>query len=160
MSRQIILPTNFYEYDFAKLSRTESNPKNRIRLLSMANIKEGLSLKIVSNILKIHWKTIQNWLTNFRKCGISGLYVKVTKHKLGKFSQEIKLWISDFMKALYSDQIGCSMTGKQLLSIVQKHFSIKCCLQTIYNSLHELNLSCRSKHSKSDIEVQNLYKKL
>ena len=162
MARHIILPYDFDQYDFIKLSRKESNPKNRLRLLSMANIKDGMTLKAVSEVLKVHWKTIQNWLTSFRIHGISGLYVKTTKHKPGKLNQEIKLWINDFMKALYSDQVSGRITGTQLLCLVKQHFSVECCLQTIYNTLHRLDLSwisCRSKHPKSDLEVQELYKK-
>ena len=160
--RSIILPANFHQYDFKKLSRKESNPKNRIRLLAMQNIKEGLSLKAISKVLKVHWKTIQNWLRCFRKDGISGLYVKKTKFKPTKLNDEIKLWIHDFMKAMYSNQVGGSITGKQLLHLVKQHFAIECCLQTIYNTLHRMNLSwisCRSKHPKSEAEVQKLYKK-
>ena len=162
MARQIILPDDFHQYDFAKLARKESNPKNRVRLIAMANIKDGMTLNAVSKVLKVHWKTLQNWLTSFRANGISGLYVKTSKHKPSKLSHDVKFWISKFMKTLYSNQIGGRITGTQLLSLVKKRFSVECCLQTIYNTLHGLNLSwisCRSKHPKSDIEVQELYKK-
>ena len=162
MARHIILPDDFHQYDFTKLARKESNPKNRVRLLSMANIKDGMTLKATSKVLKVHWKTIQSWLTNFRAHGISGLYVKTTKHKPTKLHPDVKIWISNFMKVLYSDQVGGRITGTQLLCLVKKHFSVECCLQTIYNTLHHLDLSwisCRSKHPKSDLEVQELYKK-
>ena len=65
--------------------------------------------------------------------------------------------------ALYGASVGGRITGKQLHKIVCKEFSVNCSLKTIYNTLHRLNLSwisCRSKHPKSDIEVQELYKKL
>mgnify|MGYP000864594417 FL=1 len=162
MARHVILPHDFHQYDFAQLARKESNPKNRVRLIAMANIKDGMTLNATSKSLKVHWKTLQNWLTSFRSNGIAGLYVKTTKHKPYKLSHEVKLWISNFMKTLYSDQIGGRITGTQLLSLLKKRFSVECCLQTIYNTLHDLNLSwisCRSKHPKSDIEVQELYKK-
>ena len=81
MARHIILPDDFHQYDFAKLARKESNPKNRVRLIAMANIKDGMTLNAISKVLKVHWKTLQNWLTSFRANGISGLYVKTTKHK-------------------------------------------------------------------------------
>ena len=104
----------------------------------------------------------KGWLKNFRKEGIEGLYIKTTKYKPSKITNEIKTWISDFVKTLYSDEVGCTITGKQLLSLVKEEFDIKCCLQTIYNTLHRLDLSwisCRSKHPKSDAEFQELYKK-
>ena len=163
MSNPIILPSNFHKYDYAKLARKESHPKNRIRLLAMANIKEGMTLEAIGKVLKVNWKTIQTWLYRFRKEGISGLYVRTTKYKPTKLGTKVEQWICDFMKALYSDPTGGSITAKQLLGLVKQHFSVECCLQTIYNTLHRLNLSwisCRSKHPKSDQEVQRLYKKL
>ena len=162
MPRPIKLPIDFYNYDYSQLAKKELNPKNKIRLLAMANIKDGMSLKDTAHVLKTPWHTIQTWLQNFRKEGITGLYIKMTKYKPSKITAEIKSWIGEFMKTLYSSNVGGSITGKELLSIVQKHFSLDCCLQTIYNALHSLNLSwvsCRSKHPKSDFEVQKLYKK-
>ena len=63
---------------------------------------------------------------------------------------------------LSGQDAGGRITGKQLQSIIAKEFSIKCCLQTIYNTLHKLKFSwitSRSKHPKSDPEIQELYKK-
>ena len=162
MSNPIILPSDFYEYDYAKLSRKESNPKNRIRLLAMVNIKEGMTLGAVAGVLKVHWKTIQTWLYRFRKEGLSGLYVRETKYKPTKLGSKIEKWISEFMKVLYSKSVGGSITGKQLLILVEQEFSVSCTLKTIYNTLHRLGLSwisCRSKHPKSNDETQALYKK-
>ena len=163
MSNPIILPADFNKYDYAKLARTESNPKNRMRLLSMANIKNGMSLQAISIVLQIHWKTIQQWLYRFRKEGISGLYVRATKYKPTKLGPEIEKWISNFMEKLYSSSVGGRITGKQLHVLVSKEFAIQCSLKTIHNTLNRLELSwisCRSKHPKSDDEVQELYKKL
>lgn len=162
MPRPIKLPLDFYDYDFINLYRVEQNSKNKIRLLAMAHLKEGRGLQATGKILKIHWKTIQTWLQNFRKAGIKGLYIKNTRYKAPKITNEIKDWIAEFMEKLYSDEVGGSITGKQLLVIVKDHFNVECCLQTIYNTLHSLNLSwisCRSKHPKSNLEVQELYKK-
>lgn len=162
MPRPIKLPIDFDQYDYAELAKKESHPKNKIRLLAMENIKDGMSLQDTGKVLKTPWHTIQGWLQNFRKYGISGLYIKPTKYKPYKITAEIKNWIADFMKALYSSQVGCSITGSQLLTLVKQTFSIECTLQTIYNALHSLNLSwisCRSKHPKSDAELQTLYKK-
>ena len=67
------------------------------------------------------------------------------------------------MKALYSNLLGGSITGKQLLTLVEQEFSVSRTLKTIYNTLHKLDLrwiSCSSKHPKSDDETQALYKKL
>lgn len=163
MSNPVILPIDFHKYNYTKLARTEKNPKNRIRLLAMANIKSGMTLESIGAVLKIHWKTIQQWLYRFRKEGISGLYVRSTKTKVTKLGTDIEKWISEFMEALYSVPTDGRITGKQLHKLVCHEFSVSCSLRTIYNTLHRLNLSwisCRSKHPKSDIQLQELYKKL
>ena len=163
MPNPIILPSDFNEYDYAKLARSESNPKNRVRLLAMANIKKGMSLQEIGMVLQVHWKTIQQWLYRFRKEGILGLYVRATKPKPTKLGPKIEKWISKFMEQLYSTSVSGRITGKQLHNLVSKEFSITCSLKTIYNTLDRLKLSwisCRSKHPKSDDEVQELYKKL
>ena len=158
----IKLPSNFYNHDFNSLYKSEQNPKNKIRLLAMLHLQESKSIRSISETLKTPYPTIHTWLQNFRKNGLKGLYIKTTRYKAPKITDDIKNWIAEFMKKLYSSEIGGSITGKQLLSIVKKHFNVECCLQTIYNTLHSLNLSwisCRSKHPKSDLEVQELYKK-
>ena len=68
----------------------------------------------------------------------------------------------EFLEALNANDTGY-LTGKQLHQLIEKEFSVNCCLRTVYNTLHRLNFSwitSRSKHPKSDKEVQELYKKL
>lgn len=141
MPNPIIFPSDFNKYNYAKLARSESNPKNRVRLLAMANIKKGMSLQAIGMVLQVHWKTIQQWLYRFRKEGISGLYVRATKSKPTKLGPEIERWISKFMEKLYSSSVGGRITGKQLHSLVSNEFSVSCTLKTIYNTLHRLGLS-------------------
>ena len=163
MPNPLKLPSDFDKYNYSKLARSEKNPKNRVRLLAMANIKAGMTLESIAVVLKVHWKTIQQWLYRFRREGIFGLYVRSTKEKATKLGADIEKWISQFMEALYSSPVGGRITAKQLHKIICKEFCISCSLKTIYNTLHRLNLSwisCRSKHPKSDTEVQELYKKL
>jgi transposase len=162
MSNPILLPANFATYNFALMAKREKNPRNRIRLLAMANIQDGKTLKQVSELFKVHWNTIQTWLRNFRNFGIEHLYVKTSKARPSKISKQVEDWIADFVTMLSTSETGGCITGKQLQEIVQSEFSITCCLRTIYNVLHRLNfswISSRSKHPKSDAEVQALYKK-
>ena len=163
MSNQILLPDDFWDYDFVAMARKEAHAKNRLRLLAMANIKEGKTLTQIADSLKIHWKTIQTWLAQFRKGGINKLYVKVNKDKPKKMNATIESWVDAFIKALNSNDTAGHITGKQLHALIKEEFSIKCCLRSVYNMLHRLNFSwitARSKHPKSDEEIQNVYKKL
>ena len=163
MANPIILPQGFKNFNFVALARREQNPRNCVRLIAMANIQDGKPLTEIAASLKIHWKTIQAWIANFRKNGIKGLYVKVTKIKPRKIHEEIEKWISNFIDGLNNKDTGGYITGKQLHVLVEKEFSIKCCLSTIYNALHRLKYSwitSRSKHPKSSKEVQQEYKKI
>lgn len=163
MSNPIHLPANFETYNFVAMSKKARNSRNKIRLIAMAHIQEGKTLKQTAAALKVHWITIQTWLRNFRNFGIERLYVKTTKVTPSKISKQVETWIVNFLTMLNSHDTGGHITGKQLQSIITKEFSIKCCLQTIYNTLHRLKFSwitSRSKHPKSDAEVQELYKKL
>ena len=69
MQNSILLPINFLYFDFQKLAKNEPNPANRLRLIAMANIQKGKTLKSIAQILKVHWKTVQKWISNFRKKG-------------------------------------------------------------------------------------------
>lgn len=162
MSNPILLPANFETYNFVAMSKKERNSRNKIRLIAMAHIQDGKTLKEAAGSLKVHWTTIQTWLRNFRNFGIERLYVKTTKAKSSKISKQAETWITNFLTMLNGHDTGGHITGKQFQSIITKEFSIKCCLQTIYNTLHRLKFSwitSRSKHPKSDAEVQELYKK-
>lgn len=162
MSNPLLLPASFTTYDFIGMAKKESNPKNRVRLLAMANIKDGKTLEQISEVLKIHWKTIQTWLRNFRKFGIEGLYVKTSRNKSCKLTKDISEWVVSFITMLSSGDTGGYITGKQLQRILFEQFALKCSLKTVYNFLHRLNfswISSRSKHPKSDDEVQEIYKK-
>lgn len=97
MPNPLKLPSDFDQYNYTNLSRSEKNPKNKVRLLAMANIKAGMTLKSIAAVLNVHWKTIQQWLYRFRKEGISGLYVRSTKEKPTKLGADIEKWISQFI---------------------------------------------------------------
>ena len=163
MPNRLLLPENFSKYNFVELSKKEPNPRNRLRLIAMSHIQDGKTLKVVASYVKVHWKSVQRWLTDFRLGGINSLYVKTTKYKPQKLNKEIQNWINDLLESLNSHDTGGYITGKQLHNLIEKEFSINCCLRTVYNTLHRLKYSwitARSKHPKSDLEIQALYKKL
>ena len=106
--------------------------------------------------------TINNWVTKFNKEGLGGL-----KEKGGRGAHR-KLLISEeeaFKKAvleLQEKKQGGRIKGLDILKLMEEKFSIKCSLQSVYNTLHRADLvwiSARSKHPKSDPEAQEAFKK-
>ena len=90
MANKILLPHDFFEYNFTAMARKEANARNRVRLLAMASIQEGKPLTKIATVLKVHWKTIQTWLSRFRNVGISALYVKTSKDKPKKLNATVE----------------------------------------------------------------------
>ena len=80
MPNKLLLPENFAAYNFVSLAKKEPHPQNRLRLIAMGHLQDGNTLKVAASYIKVHWKTVQRWLTNFRLHGIDALYVKTTKH--------------------------------------------------------------------------------
>ena len=163
MPNRLLLPENFATYDFIGLAKKEPHPHNRLRLIAMQHIQEGNTLKVVASYIKVHWKSVQRWLANFRLGGIDSLYVKERKHKPQKLNDDIQNWIKNFLEALNANDTGGYITGKQLHEFIEKEFSVNCCLRTVYNTLHRLKFSwitARSKHPRSNAEIQEVYKKL
>ncbi|MBF0187312.1 MAG: helix-turn-helix domain-containing protein, partial [Magnetococcales bacterium] len=76
MGRKLTLPPGIKETDFADLAKKEPHPRTRIRLLGMAHIRDGKGLEETAQILKVHWKSVQNWVNRFKHEGVEGLQEK------------------------------------------------------------------------------------
>lgn len=162
MSRPLILPDNFQEYDFLALMKKEPHPRKRIRLLAMHHIQLGKSLKAVSVLVQYHWATVQRWLKQFKKYSFEGLsesHRSGAPRKLTALQEEC---LSSKIKELSEDRVNGYTTGKELHQMLLEQYNIQCSLRTIYNSLHRLGFSwitSRSMHPKSNTEIQDTYKK-
>lgn len=73
MARALHLPEDFKTYDFLSMISRESNGRKSIRLLAMHHLQLGKLLVDVAEIVGIHCKTVQVWLSKFRKLGLSSV---------------------------------------------------------------------------------------
>jgi transposase len=153
---------SIHEIDFKKLAKTASHPRERMRYLAFAHIRDGKSNSEIALMLKIHRMTITDWIKKFNEEGINGL-----KEKEGRGAKQ-KLNISNhdaFRRAvleLQDKKQGGRIKGKDVLNLMEDKFGIKCTLKSVYNALHRVDLvwiSGRSKHPKSDPEAQETFKK-
>jgi hypothetical protein len=60
--KKLSLPESIKLYDFTKLSKSEPNPRTRIRLIALSHIKSGISLIETAIALNVTRKTVGNWL--------------------------------------------------------------------------------------------------
>lgn len=162
MGRRLILPAGFKDYDFLKIMRNMKHGRNRVRLLAMHHIQLGKSLKNVAKIVQCHWITIQQWLKRFKENGFDGLYESQRSGAPRKITKEAEDFISEKLSHLSESKTGGYITGNQVHQIIIDKYDIKCCLKTVYNTMHKLNFSwitSRSIHPKSNLEKQDQYKK-
>jgi transposase len=162
MGRALILPEGFEDYDFLLMMKKEPHPRNRMRLLAMRHIQLGKTLEAVSELVQVHWKTVQSWLRRFRELGFSGLFESKRSgapRKLNSLQEKI---ISDKIRILSESKTGGHITGKELQEILSNEHNVNCSLKTVYNTLDRLGFSwitSRSMHPKSSQEAQDNYKK-
>jgi len=162
MSRSLVLPRGFHDYNFISMMRREPHGRNRVRLLAMYHLQSGKSLLIVSEIVQSHWKTVQSWLRRFRESGFDGLFESQRNGAPRKINAAQETFISDKIKMLSESKTGGYITGKELHNMLYNEYGINCSLKTIYNIIHRLGFSwitSRSMHRKSNQEAQDAYKK-
>ena len=156
------LPADFHEHDFLWLIKKEPNPRNRFRLLAMHHLQQGKDLCYVANIVEHHWKTVQSWLSRFRRSGFEGLFESPRSGASRKITGDAEQWLHDTLTQMSESKTGGYITGRELQKLLREQHGVKCTLKTVYNTMHRLKFSwitSRSIHPKSNPEVQEAYKK-
>jgi len=162
MGKSVSLPVSLYKYDFISISHREKNPRTRIRLLAMANLKDGIPLTKVALSLKVTYKTVSKWLREFEKSGIQGLRDKPRSGRKSKFRYEDSNNLKYDIMKLSEDKVGGSINGKDIQKLLKEKYNADYKLKSVYVLLHRIGMawmSCRSKHPNSDIVKQENFKK-
>ena len=136
--------------------------RNRIRLLAMHHVQSGKTLKEVAEIVDCHWITVQKWVKRFKEEGYDGLYESQRSGAPRKIGKQAESFIFNMLSKLSESTTGGYITGSQVHQIMMEQHQIKCCLSTIYNTIHKLQfrwITSRSMHPKTSLEVQEKYKK-
>lgn len=157
-----LLPKEFESYDFIKLSKRRKNPREQIRLLAFAHLKEGKSVKEAAAMVKVSRNAVYVWLRRFRSKSIEGL------EEVGGRGAKLKLPLSEheaFRQAvieLQENRRGGRVKGSDILELIEAKFGVKCTKRSVYNHLKRANLvwiSARSKHPQADLAKQESFKK-
>ena len=141
MGRSLMFPLGFQDHAFLKMMKTETNARNRVRLLAMHHLQKGKRIKEVAEIVQYHWKTVQSWLRRFREDSFCGLFESPRTGRPRKVTPEAEQWLSDKITSLSEQKTGGYITGGEIQSMLSKKYGISCALKTIYNTLHRLDFS-------------------
>lgn len=156
------IPEEIFDYDFSLLAKRSKHPRERIRLLALAHLKDGKSVQEASRAVKVSRNAVYTWLRAFRNKKLDGL-----KEKEGR-GAKLKLPTSEheaFREAVFKlqeNRSGGRLKGQEILDLMENDFGITCTKRSVYNHLKRANIvwvSARSKHPKSDLEMQEEYKK-
>jgi len=156
------LSKSLSEYDFVKLFKSSSHPRERNRFLAFSHLKNGRSPREVADLLHTTRNTIYVWIRNFLASGIEGL-----KEKPGRGKKPLipHSEIEAFRQAvldLQSERTGGVIIGRDVLDLMREKYGIECSLKSAYNHLKRASLvwiSARSRHPNVDLKAQEDFKK-
>jgi len=150
------------EIDFEALSKKEKNPRVRIRFLGLAHVKDGASYRDTASMLKTTYRSVQNWVNRFVEEGVAGLQDKDVGGKEPYFPREREEELRNLIVKTQSEMRGGRLIGIDIQRIVKEKFGVAYQPSSIYELLARINMVCissRSKHPKSDKEIQEAFKK-
>lgn len=160
------MKTNEYrldDYDFVQLSRQSKDPKEKQRLLTLANLQDGKTQAVVADSLKISVPTVKRTLKRFRDSGLNDLKDHDHPGAPAKLTEAQMLELKTVVLDTQAQRVGGRITGYDIQALIEDRWEVNYGLSTVYTLLAKLNLSwisSRSRHPKQSAEAQADFKKL
>jgi transposase len=161
-SPTVQLPEGFQNFDFAKLAKSEPDPRKRTRLTGFGILQQKESLNKTAKLLKVAKKTVRDWLKKFKEYGLDGLSDKPRSGRKPRLAKDQEVAFADAVIKLQKDKNGGRVTGHDIQKLAADKFNAKLSLDRIYTLLAQLKIvwiTGRSKHPKSDEALQEAFKK-
>lgn len=162
MPRKAYLPDEIHNYNFKHLSKTEKDPKARIRMLGMFHLQTGATVTFTAKFLNVREATVRSWIKSFAKSGLQGLYDKPGRGRKPKLPSELNEVVFSDIQELQNTRKGGRVKGLDIIELIYSKYGIRYKLSGVYLLLHRIGLSwvsARSKHPNSSIETQEEFKK-
>ncbi|WP_201546777.1 winged helix-turn-helix domain-containing protein [Psychrobacter lutiphocae] len=150
------------DHDFGKYSKTESNPRARLRLLILHQYSIGKSTIDIAKDLCIHPETARRTKKRYYERGLESIY---DRHRRGRHSKLAQTDIDAFKDMIVSEQqkrSGGRLTGKDIQQLAKEHYNAHYTVNGIYELLKRIGMSwisARSQHPKADPQAQEAFKK-
>ncbi len=148
--------------DFFQLAKREPHPRTRIRLLALGNLQAGKTKREVIDTFHITFPTLREWLLRFIEDGIQGLRERPGKGRKKKLPSEQEEEFRKQVESLQERREGGRIRGQDVQVLLKEKFCVDHALPSVYHVLERCGLSwisSRSKHPKSDLKVQEDFKK-
>jgi transposase len=148
--------------DFFQLAKREPHPRVRIRLLALGHLQSGKTKTEVANIFQITFPTLRKWILRFIAEGLNGLEEEKGKGRKRKLPCSQEESFRQQVEELQQNQEGGRIRGQDVQALLREKFCVDHALPSVYHVLERCGLSwisARSKHPKSDPQVQENFKK-
>ena len=150
------------EYDFARLARRASHPRERMRFLAFAHIQDGKSFSEAARAIKVYPRTVIVWVKKFRLHGLEGLKEQGGRGSKPLVSRDQEQKVLALIAEEQKNRRGGRIRGQDVRELLEKHCGLSLSPSSVYKLLHRLGLSWitgRSQHPKANREQQNAFKK-
>lgn len=145
------------------LSRAETDPRKRIRLLAVAHFLDGHSRYEIARMLKVARRSVNTWISAYLCTGIDGLEAKKAKGRTSYLSEKQKQQLVKYIEKQSQSETGGRLTGEDIHRYILESFNVQYHPNSIYLLLKQLNISwitSRSRHPKQSQAMQDAFKKL
>jgi len=163
LSGKAHLPKSIFKYDFAQLAKKERNKTVKLRLLALYHLQSGKGYQEVANLMQITRQSLNNWVYKMHHLGIKALFDnkadRGAKRKVPIAQEEA---FKTAILELQNNCVGGRIRGKDVQALMEKKLGVDCTLDTVYKTLRRINfvwITARSRHPKSDIGLQEAFKK-
>lgn len=150
------------DLNFLALSKREPNPRMRIRLLALHNIKSGASVSSVARTFEISRSTIYEWIHRVNEGGVEALIEKPGRGRKTKLNREEIATVIDFVSEKAKNFTGGRLFIKDVQRYVLDTFNVEYATSSLYQLLARNNIvwiTSRSVSPHSCEKSKNTFKK-
>src|ERR1700722_13583865 len=162
MSKGPTFLEEFHTYDFKQLAKRSAHPREKIRLLAFAHLKDGKSVQEAANAVKVSRNAVYVWLRKFKRESLNGLTKKDGRGAKPKISMSESEAFRNAVLELQKGRSGGRIKGQDVLDMMKSKFGVNCTKRSAYNHLKRTNLvwvSARSQHPNTEPLKQEEFKK-
>ena len=145
------------------LARVERDPRKRLRLLAIANVRDGMSVAAAARATGMGRATLYRWLACERDGGPAALSDRPRSGRRRKLSAEqraeIRAWVLAGPEVERDGVVA--WRGGDVQAMIERRFKVKLALSSAYRLLDELHLSAlvpRPRHGDADPAAQAAFR--
>lgn len=150
------------DHDCLQLSKTEANPRARIRLLMLYQLSQGYPIPTVADNFGYNPRSVYTIRRNYWLHGIDSVYDSAGRGRKSRLAEQD---IEPFKQAIVDagqQRGGGRLTAEDIAQIAKEQFNASYTSKGIYALMKRIGMSwisARSQHPKADPKVMEAYKK-